>query len=118
MTPKKIGRKLVLSQKKIRYTAAELKETIETLLACTEEEINAVYTSSYATVYERVVAGCLLISLRESKLPVVETLLSRVYGKPRETIDVTPTLAGKTDVRFTAINSEDAARAYAEMVRR
>jgi len=113
----KPSRKKVLARSKIRYTTKELRDTIEVLLAYTLDELFDLYNCSGATIYERILAACLIQALKEKRLPTIETLLSRVCGKPRETIDITPSNE-KIMKPFTAVDSVDAARAYADLVRR
>ncbi len=109
-------RKPALCKKSMRYTHDELRETIEVMLAYTAEELLATYNDNLASIYERIIAASLLLALKEKKFYTVETLLTRVCGKPKETIDITP--AKPARVKFTAVNAADAANAYAELVRR
>ena len=109
-------RKPALCKKSVRYTQDELRETIEVMLAYTADELLETYKNGQASIYERIIAAALMLAVKEAKFYTVETLLARVCGKPKETIDITP--AKQPRVKFTAVDAADAATAYAELVRR
>jgi hypothetical protein len=52
------------------------------------EELRKVYENPDATILEKTVAGAMRKSLEKGSLYSIETLLSRVFGKPKETADV------------------------------
>jgi cobalamin biosynthesis protein CobD/CbiB len=54
----------------------------------TVEELKHVWDNPNSTILEKTVAGALRKSLEKGNLESVETLINRVYGKPKEKIDV------------------------------
>lgn len=79
------------------YTLHEIKIVISCLLALSPDEIKLIPKMPHATVLEITVARALLNGFKRSSLYNLETLLSRVYGKPKETME-TPDL---NDVELT-----------------
>jgi len=47
-----------------------------------------VFENPEATILEKTVAGAMRKSLEKGSLYSIETLLSRVFGKPKETADI------------------------------
>jgi hypothetical protein len=80
-------RKFVTEMKDSGYKLTEINDTIQALLACTMEELKEVYESPRATILERSVAGALRRSFETRSLHSIETLLTRSFGAPKETID-------------------------------
>jgi hypothetical protein len=53
-----------------------------------EEELRAVSLNDSATVLEKTVAKAMIKSLSNGSLYSLDTLLTRVYGKPKEQVDI------------------------------
>ena len=80
--------KLATALKVIGYTKAEASETINCMLAMTIDELKRIYENPHATILEKTIAGAMNKSLQKGSLYSLDTLLSRVYGKPKEQMDI------------------------------
>ena len=96
-------RKIVSKMKAVGYTKSEILETIKTLLACRIEELQATAMDTECTVLERTVAKALGDAMVKGKLDIIETLITRVYGAPKETIEASVHLTGPMQIEV--INS-------------
>jgi hypothetical protein len=86
--PKGRPKKLVPSMKIEGYKLTEINDTIQSIISMNLEELKEVWNNPNSTVLEKTVAGALRKSLEKGNLESVETLLNRVYGKPKEKLDV------------------------------
>lgn len=84
-------RKFVSKLKMMGYKNNEINETIQNILSMTLEELELVFTDERATILEKTVAGALKKSLTRGDLSSVETLLTRVYGKAKQELDINTT---------------------------
>lgn len=87
--PKGRPTKPVLQLKKEGYKLHEINDTIQTLLNLNLEELKDVWENPKATLLERTIASAIRKGIEKGNLESVETLLNRVYGKPKEAVDVT-----------------------------
>jgi hypothetical protein len=85
-------RKFVSQLKMIGYKNNEINETIQNILSMTMEELELVFTDEKATILEKTVAGALKKSLTRGDLSSIETLLTRVYGKAKQEVDINTAL--------------------------
>jgi hypothetical protein len=51
------------------------------------DELKTVWDNPKATILEKTIAAAMRKSLEKGSLYSLETLLTRVYGKPKETVD-------------------------------
>lgn len=86
--PKGRPKKLVPSMKVEGYKLTEINDTIQSLVSMTMDELKHVWDNPKSTILEKTVAGALRRSLEQGTLDSVETLINRVYGKPKEHIDL------------------------------
>ena len=70
------------------YQMQDIHETIELLLSMTLEQLMEVFENPKASILEKTIAKALAKSLEKGSLYSIETLLSRRFGKPRETTEV------------------------------
>lgn len=70
------------------YQMQDIHETIELLLSMTLEQLMEVFKDPKASILEKTIAKALAKSLEKGSLYSIETLLSRRYGKPKETTEV------------------------------
>lgn len=70
------------------YKLSEVNDTIQTIMAMDMNELKAVWDNPKATILEKTIANALMTSLKKGSLYSIDTLLSRVYGKPKETSQV------------------------------
>lgn len=81
-------RKFVSQLKEQGYKASEVNDAIQVLMSMTLEELKDVYNNPQATVLEKTVAAAIRKSIEKGSLYSIETLLTRVYGKPKEQVDL------------------------------
>lgn len=77
-------RKWISNLKDNGYKISEVNDCIQVLLAMTGAELSEVADTPHATVLEKTIASALTKGMEEGSLHVIETLLSRTYGKPKE----------------------------------
>lgn len=88
LNPNGRPRKYVSLLKEQGYKASEVNDAIQVLMSMTLDELKEVYTNPKATVLEKTVASAIRKSIEKGSLYSIETLLTRVYGKPKEQLDV------------------------------
>lgn len=97
-------RKFISSIRQSGYKLSEIQDCLQVMLSMTIDELKQVYDSKEATVLEKIVANALVTSLKGGRLDAVETILSRVYGAPKNTSDVSVA----TTITITPLDSETA----------
>lgn len=98
MNPNGRPRKYVSILKEQGYKLSEINDTIQNMMAMTLDELKAVWDNPQATIMEKTVAAAMRKSLEKGSLYSLDTLLTRVYGKPKETASVQTD--GKIEVVF------------------
>jgi hypothetical protein len=85
-------RKFVSLLAKQGYTRSEINDTLQAMMSMTIEELAEVYKEPKATILEKTVANAMKKSLEKGTLYSLETLLSRVYGQPKQEVaaSITP----------------------------
>jgi hypothetical protein len=81
-------RKFVSELKSQGYKLSEVNDAIQVLMSMTIDELKDVYENKQATVLEKTVASAIKKSIEKGSLYSIETLLTRVYGKPKEQLDL------------------------------
>lgn len=81
-------RKYVSLLKEQGYKLAEINDTIQSMMAMDLEELKQVWDNPKATILEKTIANAMKKSLEKGSLYSLETLLTRVYGKPKEQMDI------------------------------
>ena len=84
-------RKFVSGLKMIGYKQSEINDTIQNILSMTLDELELVFTDEKATVLEKTIASALKKSLTRGDLSSIETLITRVYGKAKQEVDIKTT---------------------------
>lgn len=84
--PKGAPRKYVSQLTAIGYQRREINDTIQAMMAMNLEELKEVWDNPKATILEKTIAGAMRKSLERGSLYSLETLLSRVYGSPKQDI--------------------------------
>ena len=82
-------RKFVTLLKEQGYKASEINDTLMALLSMNVDELKNVFEDKNATVLEKAVANAIKKSIEKGSLYNIETVISRAFGKPKETQDVT-----------------------------
>jgi len=91
-------KKYVTLLKEQGYKLAEINDTIQAMLSMDLEELKDVWQNPKATILEKTIANAMRKSLEKGSLYSIETLLSRVYGKPKETADVNQNVTGEIKI--------------------
>ena len=81
-------RKYVSLLKEQGYKLSEINDSIQAMMAMDLEELKQVWDHPKATVLEKTIANAMKKSLEKGSLYSLETLLTRVYGKPKEQMDI------------------------------
>jgi hypothetical protein len=81
-------RKYVSELRAQGYKLSEVNDAIQVLMSMTIDELKEVYTNPKATVLEKTIASAIRKSIEKGSLYSIETLLTRVYGKPKEQVDL------------------------------
>jgi len=97
LNPNGRPRKYVSLLKEQGYKLSEINDTIQTMLSMDVSELKQVWDNPKATILEKTIANAMRKSLEKGSLYSIETLLTRVYGKPKETSQV------QTDSRIEVV---------------
>ena len=81
-------RKYVTLLKEQGYKLSEINDTIQVMMSMDMDELSDVYKNPKATVLEKTIANAMNKSLQNGSLYSLDTLLTRVYGKPKEQMDI------------------------------
>jgi hypothetical protein len=81
-------RKYVSTLREQGYKLSEINDCIQVMMAMTIEELKEAFENPNATVLEKTIAAAIKRSIEKGSLYSIETLLSRVYGKPKESVDM------------------------------
>lgn len=81
-------KKFTSTLKSMGYKNSEVADSIQSMLAMTLEELKDIYQNSESTVLEKTVAGAIKKSIEKGDLHSIEILLSRVFGKPKESVKI------------------------------
>jgi C4-type Zn-finger protein len=98
--PKGRPKKYVLSMKTEGYKMTEINDTIQAMVGMNMEELKKVFESDKATILEKTVAAALRKGLQKGELNNIETLLNRLYGKPKEKMDITTNGENITEPKY------------------
>ncbi len=79
------------------YKKSEINDTIQAMMAMTMAELKEVWENPKATILEKTVANAMRKSLEKGSLYSLETLLSRVYGSPKQETQTEVRIVDKFD---------------------
>ena len=82
-------KKLVSLMASHGYKLSQVNDTIQIMLMMNLKELKVIFDNPDATILEKTIANAMISSLKKGSLYSVETLLTRIYGKPKETSTVT-----------------------------
>lgn len=82
-------KKLVSLMKMSGYKLSQVNDTIQVMLMMNLKELKIIFDNPDATILEKTIANAMITSLKRGSLYSIETLLTRIYGKPKETSTVT-----------------------------
>jgi hypothetical protein len=98
LNPNGRPKKYVTLLKESGYKLAQINDTIQVMMSMTIDELKDVYDNKNSTILEKTIANAMVKSLQKGSLYSIDTLLTRVYGKPKEISTVTND--GKIEVVF------------------
>jgi hypothetical protein len=87
LNPNGRPKKYITLLKEQGYKLSEVNDTIQVMMAMDLEELKSVWENPKATILEKTIANAMRKSLEKGSLYSLETLMNRVYGKPKETLD-------------------------------
>lgn len=93
-------RKYVCELREQGYKVSEVNDCIQVLMSMTLDELKEVYTNPKATVLEKTISGAIRKSIEKGSLYSIETLLTRVFGKPKEQLDLNASGGFKVEVTY------------------
>jgi hypothetical protein len=82
-------KKFVTLLKAMGYKRSEINDTIQAMLAMDMEELKDVWDDKNATILEKTIASAMKKSIEKGSLYSIETLLSRVFGMPKQEVEQT-----------------------------
>jgi hypothetical protein len=80
-------RVFISKMKEQGYTLSEVQDAMQVLMSMSPEELMGIRNNPQATVLEVSIAAAIMKSIQKGDLFSLETLLTRVYGKPREKLE-------------------------------
>lgn len=91
------------------YKLSEINDTIQVMLSMAYDELVAVRNHDKATIMERTIANAMIKSLKNGSLYSMETLLSRVFGQPKQEIqaDIQVQQPLFPDVTYDDVSKDD-----------
>lgn len=99
-------RKYVSELRSQGYKLSEVNDTIQVLISMTIDELKEVYTNPKATILEKTIASAIRKSIEKGSLYSIETLLTRVYGKPKEQVDLNASGGMEIKVVYSDANND------------
>lgn len=82
-------RKFTTTLKLQGYTQQEINDTILVMLQMSMDELKAVWDDKNASALELTIASAIRKSITRGSLYSIDNLINRVYGRPKETTDLT-----------------------------
>lgn len=79
------------------YKLSEVNDCIQVMMSMTLDELKLVYDNKNSTILEKTIANAMFTSLKKGSLYSMETLLSRVFGTPKQTSDVSMQMQFKVE---------------------
>lgn len=93
-------RKYVTALKEQGYKLSEINDTIQVMMSMDIEELKEVWDNPKTTILEKTIAGAMRKSIKNGSLYSLDTLLTRVYGKPKEQANIDITSDNTITVKF------------------
>ena len=80
-------RKWITEIKKQGYALSEITDAIQVLISLDLQQLQEIRTNPNSTVLEITIASAIIKSIQKGDLDSIETLITRVFGKPKEKIE-------------------------------
>lgn len=87
------------------YKKAEIDQCIQTMIAMNMDELLEVWNNADATILEKTIAVALRRSLEKGSLYSIETLITRIYGRPKEQSEIDLKSDNQIVVKFMPFNN-------------
>ena len=81
-------RKWISEIKDQGYALSEITDAIQVLISLDTEQLHEIRNNPKSTVLEITIAAAIIRSIQKGDLDSIETLISRVFGKPKQQVDV------------------------------
>lgn len=81
-------KKYITTLRESGYKLSEINDTIQVMMQMNLDELKDVFDNTNSTILEKTLANAMFKSLKKGSLYSIDTLLTRVYGKPKETAQV------------------------------
>jgi hypothetical protein len=95
------------------YESQQVNDTLNGLIACTEEDLNTIMADPESTMLEKVCCKAVIKAMKNGSFFSMDFILTRIFGKPKETVDqnitaniATPVLVQVIDTGYPLANSE------------
>jgi hypothetical protein len=84
-------KKMVTKAKEFGYTNSQVNDTLKVLLTMNYTDLEMVAEDNQATMLEALVSKALIKGHKKGDMKVLDTLLSRVFGQPKQSFETTIT---------------------------
>ncbi len=81
-------KKFITALKHQGYKMAEINDCIKIMLSMTRTQLDQAANAPDATALELMIASAIETSIKRGDLSAMETLVSRSFGKPKETVEL------------------------------
>lgn len=102
-------RKWISEMKDSGYSLSEITDAIQVLISLEPAKLEEIRTNPQSTVLEITIAAAILRSIQRGDLDSIETLITRVYGKPKEKIEADVQITNHT-IKLKFGNTEEDAQ--------
>lgn len=100
-------RKYVSTLTDLGYSKSEVNDCIMALMAMNTDELDEAFANPTATVLEKTLANAIKVGIQNGNLSSIETLLDRVYGKPKQEIEQKITKLKPPKIQFYGRGDND-----------
>ena len=81
-------RKWISDIKEQGYALSEITDAIQVLISLDVEQLQEIRNNPKSTVLEITIAAAIIRSIQKGDLDSIETLITRVFGKPKQSVDI------------------------------
>ena len=81
-------RKWISEIKDQGYALSEITDAIQVLISLDTEQLHEIRNNPKSTVLEITIAAAIIRSIQAGNLDSLETLMTRVFGKPKQSVDI------------------------------
>ena len=99
-------RKWITEIKDQGYALSEITDAIQVLISLDVEQLQEIRNNPKSTVLEITISAAIIKSIQRGDLDSIETLITRVFGKPREKLEADINITNHV-IRLKFGNTED-----------